>query len=113
MSLRNPLPPSPDAEANGPPLPRLFLHEPGWRVALKVGSEKTFCYMMAAGQDYYHRILDGEIFIAHADERLCLACAQRRGLITFASRPLRDPVVPIDLDAGDRPETGYSIEARD
>ena len=70
---------------------RLFLHEPGWRVALKVGSERVFCYMMAPGQDYYHRLLDGEIYLHHGDERLCLACAERRGLLSYAPKGLREP----------------------
>ena len=34
-----------------------------------------FCYMMAPGQDYYHRLLDGEVYLFNGDERVCLACA--------------------------------------
>ena len=58
---------------------RLFLREPGWRVAQKIGSEQTYCYMMAPGQDYYHRLLDGEIYFYHGTERLCAACAGTPG----------------------------------
>ena len=53
--------------------------EPGWRVEMKVGNERAFCYMMAPGQDYYHRFYDGEIYLKRGDERICMACAQRRG----------------------------------
>jgi hypothetical protein len=67
---------------------RIFLHEPGWTIGLKVGSDKAFCYMMNPGQDYYHRILDGEIYLYNDDERLCFACAQRRGLISDQPRGL-------------------------
>jgi hypothetical protein len=83
-----------------PAPPRLFLHEPGWSVALKVGSERTFCYQMAPGQDYYHRLLDGEIYVHHGDERLCLACAQRRGLLTSEPKALRTPVLTLELTTG-------------
>ena len=31
-------------------LPRVFVRESGWRVALKVGSEKIFCYQMEIGR---------------------------------------------------------------
>jgi hypothetical protein len=79
---------------------RLFLFEPGWGVGLKVGSERVFCYMMAPGQDYYHRLLDGELYVYHRDERLCFACAQRRGLLSFEPRALRASQLPLDLIAG-------------
>lgn len=78
-------PPSPQLQAQ---LPRLFLREPGWRVALKVGSDRMFCYMMAPGQDHYHRLLDGEVYVYHGDERICLACASRRGILSFEARGL-------------------------
>jgi hypothetical protein len=69
---------------------RLFLHESGWRINLKLGSEREFCYMAAPGQDYYHRLLDGEIYLARGDEKLCLACAERRGLLSYEPRTLRE-----------------------
>jgi hypothetical protein len=89
------------APQDPPPPPsqpqRLFLFEPGWGVGLKVGNARAFCYMMAPGQDYYHRLLDGEIYLFRGDERLCLACAERRGLLSFEPRGLREPMLPIDL----------------
>lgn len=77
---------------------RVFLHEPGWNVALKVGSDRMFCYMMAPGQDYYHRLLDGEIYVHHGDERLCLACAERRTLLSFKPKGLRQPILTFEID---------------
>jgi len=71
---------------------RVFLHEPGWKVGLKVGSEREYCYAMAPGQDYYHRILDGEIYVHRPEERLCFACACRRGILTHAPKALREPI---------------------
>jgi hypothetical protein len=88
---------------------RLFLFEPGWGVSLKSGSEKAYCYMMAPGQDFYHRLLDGEIYFYHGDEKLCLACAQRRGLIASTPRGLREPLMSLDLNV--RPvEPGSAID---
>lgn len=94
--------PHPQGAPTPPPSPqyqRLFLFEPGWGVALKVGSERVFCYMMAPGQDYYHRLLDGEVYLYRGDERLCLACAERRGLLSFEPRGLREALIPLDLVA--------------
>jgi hypothetical protein len=87
-----------DAKANPR---RLFLFESGWRIELKVGSDREFCYMTAPGEDHYHRLLDGEIYLARSDEKLCLACAERRGLLSYVPRTLGTRLtVPVsDLDS--------------
>ena len=77
---------------------RLFLFEGGWRIGLKGGSEREFCYMMAPGQDFYHRLLDGEIYLARNDEKLCLACAERRGLLSYEPRTLRESGSLLGID---------------
>lgn len=91
---------------------RLFLLEQGWRVALKVGSEREFCYVMAPGQDYYHRLLDGEIYLFQNEEKLCMACAQRRGLLTTEPRILREPFLPIDLVTEPDDGAGFDVIPR-
>ncbi len=78
-------------EVAEPKTPRIFLREPGWRVTLKVGSDRLFCYMTIPGEKYYHRIMDGEIHLTRDDEKICLPCAERRGLLAFSPKPLRDP----------------------
>jgi hypothetical protein len=93
---------------------RLFLHEPGWKVALKIGSAREFCYMMAPGQDYYHRLLDGEIHVFGRDERLCLACAERRGLVSYEPRMLREPLLKLDFDSSqDEEGSVFQLQPRD
>ena len=77
----------------------MFIFEAGWRVGVKTGSMRELCYMMAPGQDFYHRLLDGEIFLVRDGERLCLSCALRRGLISFEPKQLREAIVgPADLE---------------
>jgi hypothetical protein len=80
---------------------RMFIFESGWRVGVKSGSTRELCYMIAPGQDYYHRLLDGEVFLVRDGERLCLSCASRRGLISFEPKQLRESIVsvPADLEA--------------
>jgi len=82
---------------------RLYVFEPGWRVSIKRGSHREFCYMMAPGQNYYHRLLDGELFLHHGDERLCLSCAVRRGIVAFEPRRLRNPIDPSLADFSELP----------
>jgi hypothetical protein len=97
-SDQTPLPARDDEIA---PARRMFIFESGWRVGVKTGSTRELCYMIAPGQDYYHRLLDGEVFLVRDGERLCLSCASRRGLISFEPRQLRDFIVsvPADLDS--------------
>ncbi len=95
---------------------RMFLHEPGWGIRIKTGSHREFCYTMAPGQDFYHRLLDGEVFLIRNDEKLCLTCAARRGLIVSEPKRLRDVIgwipadaeaIPLDLDCrGAQPSRG-------
>ena len=93
---------------------RLFLHEPGWSVGLKVGSDRTFCYQMAPGQDYYHRLLDGEVYLSHGDERLCLACAERRGLLSYQPKGLKPPPPHLALDTDPDPDDrGFDLKDLD
>jgi hypothetical protein len=97
-----------------PPPRRLFLFEPGWRVEMKVGNDRAFCYMMAPGQDYYHRFQDGEIYLKRGDERICMACAQRRGLLSYAPKALREMLgaVEFSVDASEPEiELGWSDES--
>ncbi len=89
-------------EGNPAPIPRrMFVFERGWRAGVKTGSEREMCHMMAPGQDFYHRLGDGEVFVQQGTEKLCLACAFRRGLIAFEPRQLREAVVPVieDMEA--------------
>lgn len=93
-----------DPNQEEPTLPRVFLREQGWRVGYKIGSDKVFCYQMTPGEDHYHRLMDGEIYVFHGEEKLCLPCAERRGLIIFKARPLRDKMAGMDVS----PPTGSS-----
>jgi hypothetical protein len=80
---------------------RMFVFERGWTVGMKTGSHRELCHMMAPGQDFYHRLGDGEVYVQQGTEKLCLSCAFRRGLLAFEPKQLREAVVPFvdDLEA--------------
>ncbi len=80
---------------------RMFLFEAGWRIGVKNGSQREFCHMMAPGEDHYHRLHDREIYLVRDGEKICFACATRRGLIIFEPKLLREVGmrVPADLEA--------------
>lgn len=83
--------PDENAHSDRPQPRRAYLHEPGWRIGHKTDSAREFCYTMAPGQDYYHRLLKGEVYLYNHEERLCLACAERRGLLAHEPNGLREP----------------------
>jgi len=54
----------------------------GWSAHLKSDSEKTYCYVKAPGEDFYHRISRGEIYVQKDNEKYCIECALRQGHLT-------------------------------
>ncbi len=89
--------------------PRLFIHEPGWKVGQKTDASREFCYMMAPGESWHHRLRDGEIVVARAEEKLCLTCAARRGLLSLEAKTLRTPI-PVDDLAFDENVSNQSFD---
>ena len=61
---------------------RLYVPPDGWEAHVKRGWEKEYCYAQNPGEDFFHPILSGEIFLQRDNEKFCLNCALRNGLIT-------------------------------
>lgn len=62
---------------------RLYLpRREGWTAHVKSGWEKEYCYQKNPGEDYFHLLLSGEIYLQRGDEKYCLNCARRMGLVT-------------------------------
>lgn len=63
--------------------PRLYLPSPeGWIAEIKNDSAKQYCYQKNPGEDGFHLIVTGEIYLSNGTEKYCLRCALRTGLIT-------------------------------
>lgn len=66
----------------------------GWQAHVKRTWEKEFCYRKHPGEDFFHLLMAGEIYLQHGDEKYCLTCALRLGLITgdrlYWQRPMQD-----------------------
>ncbi len=88
--LRETLPAEEPREENAPapvvdPIPDTRLYVPDhedWDVHIKRDSERHFCYAKHPGEDWFHLILSGEIYVARQDEKYCLRCALRMGFLT-------------------------------
>lgn len=53
------------------------------RIAVMTGVEREYCFQKDPGQDFYHLIVPGEVYVARGDEKFCLNCALRRGIVIF------------------------------
>lgn len=62
---------------------RLYVpdHE-GWEAAIKRDWTKEYCFSQNPGENYYHLLMSGEIYLQRAGEKYCLSCALRHGVIT-------------------------------
>ena len=62
---------------------RLYAPHPDeWRAALKQGWERDYCFAQNPGEDFFHLLMNGEIYLQRGDEKYCLNCALRRGYLT-------------------------------
>lgn len=62
---------------------RLYVPQSEGCVArIKQTSEKEYCYFKLPGDEYYHLLGVGEIYLEHNGEKSCLNCALRHGLVS-------------------------------
>jgi len=62
---------------------RLYVpHAVDWKARLKQGWDKEYCYSKNPGEDYFHLLLNGEIYVQRGNEKYCLQCALRLGYVT-------------------------------
>ncbi len=61
---------------------RLYLPSlEGWQVRVKSGPN-VYCGLKNPGQDWFHLIVDGELYLEFDCEKLCLNCALRGRVLT-------------------------------
>lgn len=108
--------PSSESPSQSPPPKseaRLYVpdHE-GWEAAIKRDWTKEYCFSQNPGDNFYHLLLSGEIYLERQGEKYCLNCAMRHGVLTrdrtfWQKGPSSVPDTPITLSRDDeeRPET--------
>lgn len=77
--------PDPQPEPDPEPIPDARLYVPEhdeWHVHIKRDSEKIYCYAKLPGEDWFHMLLNGEIYVSRQHEKYCLRCALRHGFLT-------------------------------
>lgn len=59
---------------------RLYVpHAEGWTAHVKPTSEREYCYFKSPGEDHFHLLMMGEIYLERNGEKSCLNCALRHG----------------------------------
>jgi len=66
---------------------RIYVTAPNLAVHLKTDGPSLNCHRIAEGEDHYHRITGGEIYVSDGRADYCLTCAVAMGLAT-PERPM-------------------------
>ena len=77
--------PKPIEDYQYDPVPDTRLYVPDnadWDVHIKRDSERVYCYAKLSGEDWFHLILNGEIYVTRQHERYCLRCALRMNFLS-------------------------------
>ena len=62
---------------------RLYAPQPdNWLAHVKRTAEKEYCYIKNPGEDHFHLLAKGEVYLEHQGEKYCLNCALRQGGLT-------------------------------
>jgi hypothetical protein len=71
---------------------RLYLSDSAWRPEAKLDDMPLRCHVACAPGGYYPLIANGEIYVRHGSEALCLNCALNRGILTRERPKLAESV---------------------
>jgi hypothetical protein len=86
---------------------RLYLPDhDGWVAAIKRDWNKEYCFSQKPGENHYHLLLSGEIYLERGGDKFCLNCALRHGVLTrertyWQKGPSSVPDTPISLTTDD------------
>lgn len=58
-----------------------FPDSEGWKFGVKSGA-REYCSHRNPGEDWFHLLLDGELFLQFGEQKVCLNCAFRNGQLT-------------------------------
>jgi hypothetical protein len=62
---------------------RLYIpNTEGVKLHAKVDASKEYCFYKNPGENYFHLLVMGEMYLEVGHERICLTCAYRHGMIT-------------------------------
>ena len=61
---------------------RLYVpHSESWQAGIQSGA-REYCSVRQPGEDWFHLLINGEIYLQFGSDKMCLNCAMRQGHIT-------------------------------
>ena len=62
---------------------RLYATDSGSiEIRLKKSGEKGYCYHRFPGEEHFHLLMGGEVYVQLGEQKICLECALRLGYLT-------------------------------
>lgn len=62
---------------------RVYQRDTTYVPQINLADTRMYCHAQQEGEEYYHRIALGEVYLNRDDENFCLNCGFRRGLISL------------------------------
>lgn len=63
---------------------RLYVPHPDtWTVRVKPSFDREYCHAKFPGEPHYHLLMGGEVHLDNGEQKFCLICALRLGLVTL------------------------------
>ena len=63
---------------------RLYVpHPDNWAVRVKPSFDREYCHAKFPGEPHYHLLMGGEVHVDNGEQKFCLTCALRLGLVTL------------------------------
>ena len=71
---------------------RLYVpHNDGWEAVVKPNAVKEYCYYRNPGEEHFHLLQTGELYVTRGSEKVCLNCAIRQGILTDNRQHWQEP----------------------
>lgn len=80
---------------------RLYLTQEGWQPTATFEAARLYCSVMREGEEHYHLIAAGEVYLSRGTEICCINCAIVRGILSNSRPTLLSPREPIIHFSGD------------
>lgn len=62
---------------------RLYVpHGEHWEAHIQSATAREYCHFKTPGQDYFHLLVPGEIYVQYGTTKFCLSCAYRLSHVT-------------------------------
>ena len=77
-----------------------------WKAVVKQDFDRLYCHAKLPGEDFYHAVTGGEIYLDDGETQLCLNCAMRTGVLTTDRQHWQRETKPTEIRAVPNADVG-------